>query len=324
MFRLILMAATGLMLSFATAQAAERPPLTPEQRAEIQRLIKLRDSLHPVHGSILLPDAKAHLNLGTGYYFLGPEDARRVLTEGWGNPPEDAEGVLGLVFSDGQTFLDDTWGAVITYEKTDYVSDKDAASTDYDELLQEMRDGEASTNEARQKAGFVPIHIVGWAQSPTYDQTRHDLIWARELQFGQDADHTLNYDVRHLGRNGVLSLNMVTTMSQIASVQAGSHNLARTAEFDGGFRYADFQKGDPVAGFGLAGLVAAGAGLALAKKVGFVGIILLFAKKFIAIFAVAGAAGAAWLRNLFNRNKPATVSIVEADKSDPDDTTPTI
>lgn len=296
MIRGILAALAVLALSAGWAQAAPPPELTPQEKAELARLVKLRDSLHPLQGSVALPEAKAHLNLGAGYYFLGPADAKRVLTEGWGNPPEAAEGVLGLVFPRDEDFISSAWGAVVTYEKTDYVSDTDAASTDYDQLLSDMREGEADGNAAREKAGFTPIHIVGWAQAPTYDAARHDLIWARELQFGTEPDHTLNYDVRHLGRHGVLSLNMVSTMSDLAAVRTGAHDLARTAEFDAGARYADFQKGDAVAGYGLAGLVAAGAGLAVAKKIGFLGVILLFAKKFLAIFAVAGAALVGWFR----------------------------
>lgn len=315
MWRLV--AALAAVMLFALPSAAQDKPLTPEQKAEIQRLIKLRDSLHPQHGAIALASAKARLNLGSGYYFLGPADAKRVLTEGWGNPPEAADGVLGLVFPEGKTFLDETWGAVITYEPVGYVKDKDARSEDYAKVLEDMRSGEDEGNEQRKKDGYEPIHLVGWAQAPSYDPARHDLIWARELQFGQQTDHSLNYDVRHLGRDGVLSLNMVSVMSQLPAVRQGALDLAKTAEFDTGARYADFTEGDKVAGFGLAGLIAAGAGLAVAKKVGLIGIILLFAKKFIAIIVAAAAGGAAWLLRLFGA-KSRTLDIRTAPAAGPD------
>ena len=307
MIRFLLGVVAAAMLSMSAAAA--EPELTPEEKAEVARLITLRDSLKPVRGDIPLAEAKARLNLAKGYYFLGPADARRVLTEGWGNPPSTADGVLGLIFPEGKTFLDeDSWGAVVTYEPTDYVEDKDAGSADYDKLLEQMRSSEPDANAERKKAGFGPIHLVGWAQPPTYDAARHDLIWARELQFGATEVHTLNYDVRHLGRHGVLSLNMVATMSLLPTVRTGAQDLARTVEFEPGARYADFKKGDKTAGYGLAGLVAAGAGLAVAQKAGLVGVILLFLKKGIAIFAIAGAAIAGWFRKMFG-GKPKTAAV---------------
>lgn len=294
--RIIAAFAAFFMLAAPLAAQAQAAPSEASLNA-------LRDSLKPQRGVVAIPKAKAHLNLGKAYYFLGPDEAKRVLVEGWGNPPDAAENVLGIVFPEGKTFLDDTWGAVITYEETGYVSDKDAKTQDYDKLLADMKAGDAEDNAARAKAGFPPITLVGWAQPPSYDAARHDLIWARELQSGGGANG-LNYDVRHLGRHGVLSLNMVSSMPQLASVRAGAQGLAKTVEFDTGARYADFEKGDKTAGFGLAGLVAAGAGVAVAKKAGLIALVLGLGKKGLAILVAFGAAALAWLRGaIFGRKK---------------------
>lgn len=295
MFKRILMALAAMLLLLGVAHAQESK-LTPEEQAQLDKLLKIRDSLNPQTGVINLPSAKARLNLGQGYYFLDAEDTRKVLVDGWGNSPDAADGVLGMVFPAGTTFLDDTWGAIVTYEKTGYVTDEDAKTADYDQLLKDMRAGEAAGNEERRKQGYVPIHLAGWAQAPSYDAARHDLIWARELVFGDETDHTLNYDVRHLGREGVLSLNMVSNMSKIEEVRSAALELARTADFQTGARYADYEKGDELAGFGLAGLVGAGAGLAVAKKAGLLAIILAFAKKGIVFVLAGGAAAYAWIR----------------------------
>lgn len=285
-----------------TADIALADP-TAEEKAEIDRLTKLRDSLKPQLGVIRLPSAKASLNLGDKYYFLGEDDARRVLEEGWGNPTGSAQGVLGLIMPKGQTFLDDTWGAVVTYEPTDYVTDDDAKTADYAQLLKDIQTAADEANPERIKKGFPEVHVIGWAQPPRYDAGRHDLIWARDIQFGADAaiDHTLNYDVRHLGRNGVLSMNMVSTMSQLPQVKAAATQLAATAEFDSGSRYADYQAGDKKAGYGLAGLVAAGVGVGLAQKAGVLAIVLAFLKKGLVFIAAGGAAVAAWARRTFGK-----------------------
>ena len=219
-----------------------------EQRQ--QALRALEASLHPRQGAIDISQAKARLDLGQRYDFLGPEDAKRVLTEGWGNPPESVSDVLGLVYPHGSSlFVKEAWAAVITYEQTFYVSDKDVAKSDYDKLLSDMKSGEDKENSERQKAGFAPVHLVGWAQPPAYDRARHNLIWARDIKFdGQDVD-TLNYDMRHLGRHGVLSVNIVAGMDQLADIRTAANDLAPTAEFLPGERYADHEASDKAAGY---------------------------------------------------------------------------
>jgi uncharacterized membrane-anchored protein len=296
--------ACAFLLGLAQAQAEEPAALTAEEKAYVEKMTALQNSLRPVRGEVTLPAASARLSLGSKYYMLGAEDARKVLVEGWGNPPSAAEGVLGLVFPEGKGFLDqDSWGAVITYEKTDYVSDEDAQTADYDGLLKQMQTGEDGANAERQKAGYDPVRLIGWAQPPSYDAARHDLIWARELKFGEQQDHSLNYDVRHLGRRGVLSLNIVSNMSQLSQVRGAAQELAKTAEFEPGSRYADYRKGDKRAGYGLAGLVAAGAGLAVAKKLGFLAIAMIFLKKGAVVLLAGAAGGFAWLRKRFARQQ---------------------
>jgi len=290
-------AALAAIVGLLAAPTMAQSPQTPEQAAEAQRLTALRDSLKPIRGVVAIPAAKATLALGDKYYFLGPDDARRVLTEGWNNPPSAVSDVLGMVFPDGADFLTDgAWGAVVTYADTKYVSDKDAKTADYDKVLADLRAGEDEQNAELQKQGFKPSTLIGWAQPPTYDPAHHDMIWARDVQFGDEADHTLNYDVRHLGRSGVLSMNLVSSMSHLGDVRPAAAELARTAEFDAGARYADFQKGDATAGYGLAGLVAAGVGLGVAKKAGLLAVALLFLKKGAVVFVAGFAAIAAWVR----------------------------
>lgn len=323
MLKKLVMAAVAAVLCMTTpVLAADAPPqLTPEQKAALDKAIALNNSLHPIRGEAPLPDAKARLTLGPRYYFLGPADAKKVLVEGWGNPPGSADGVLGMIFPEGESFIDSAWGAVVTFAPTNFVSDADANTADYSKLLKEMQSGEDEENEARKKEGFPAVHLVGWAQAPSYDAARHDLIWAREIAFAGESERTLNYDVRHLGRYGVLSLNMVSVMPQLASVRNAAQELAKTAEFDAGSRYSDFREGDKTAGYGLAGLVAAGAGLAVAKKVGLLAIVLAFAKKGIALIAVAFAGLAAWFRKLFMKKpEPKKIEPSAADvATDPEE-----
>jgi uncharacterized membrane-anchored protein len=70
---------------------------------------------------------------------------------------------------------------VITYEDTGHVADTDAQSQDYGTVLKGMQEGSESQNAERKQAGFPAMHLVGWAQPPSYDAGNHSLIWAREL-----------------------------------------------------------------------------------------------------------------------------------------------
>ena len=283
----------------ATGQgnAPAAPQNSPDENQLRTQFESISARLHPQTGEIRLPAANAVLHLGQDYYFLPADEARLVLTEGWGNPPDAAADVLGIVFPAGRNFYDpDAWGAVITYEATGYVSDSDANSADYAELMQQMQAGEAEDNQRRTASGYPTQHLVGWAEPPSYDRSTHSVVWARNIQLAGSPENTLNYDVRLLGRNGVLSLNMVTVMSQLAQTREAARRFAAQAEFTPGNRYADYRPGDRTAEYGIAGLVAAGAGLAVAQKAGLLAIILLFLKK-VGIFIVAGLALLwGWLR----------------------------
>lgn len=301
-----LFAALILALGLFTAGGAWAAPTpTPGQQAELKRMQALVDGLTPQSGAVPVAGAHVTLNLGEDYYFLDPAESKRVLTEGWGNPPESVQDVIGMVFPAGKSPLDDTWGAVLTYAADGYVSDQDATTIDYAQLLGQLQEGEAQNNEARAAAGFDAMHLVGWAQAPSYDAPRHSLIWAKEISFSGSPDmNTLNYDVRVLGRHGVFSMNLVTDMAHLESARVDATRLMGTASFDDGARYADYQEGkDKKAAYGLAGLVAGGAALAVAKKVGILGILLLVLKKG-GVFLLAGLGGAfAWFRNRMSGRK---------------------
>jgi uncharacterized membrane-anchored protein len=281
------------------AQATPSPASEEQAKAALEAKYKaLEGDLHPQNGDVTIPGANAMLRLGDAYYFLPAEEAKRVLTEAWGNPPSQVSSVLGMVFPAGKTFHDATWGAVIEYEDTGHVSDKDAAAQDYSSVLSDMQSAEKDANESAKSEGYPGQHLIGWAQAPTYDSGRKTLIWARNIKFDGASENTLNYDVRTLGRTGVLSLNMVDSMSNLNAVRVAATGLGSTVSFNSGFAYNDFNSStDRMADYGLAGLVAAGAGLLVAKKVGLLAVALIFLKKAIA-FIIAGAValGAWWKR----------------------------
>lgn len=245
-------------------------------------------SLHPATGEVSIPGAQATLKLAHGYSFLSAADAQRVLTQAWGNPPDDS--VLGMIIpsTDAHAVLDEhTWAVVVTFVDEGYVSDKDAAKIDYDDMLKDLKKATDEGNAERLKEGYPAIELVGWAEPPHYDEATHKLYWARDLKFkkadGSADGQSLNYAIRVLGRKGYLSLNAVAPIDQLAQVRADMPDVVAMAEFNPGERYADYNSStDKAAAYGIAALVAGG----IAAKAGLfakLGIMLLALKKFIVI-----------------------------------------
>lgn len=296
-----------LMLASALALAAACLPMgsalaDPVPSVAPADLASFEKGLHKRSGDVTIPGADAVLHLGTKYYFLDAAEAKDVVVRLWGNPPDSANDVLGLVLPAGKTVLDNSWGAVITWDDRGYVTDDDAATADYDKVLDDIRSGEADNNADRQKAGYPAMHLVGWAQPPSYDKGTHSLIWARDFKIDGNAADSLNYDVRVLGRKGVLSMNMLWDMPHLPEVRAAAADFGKVATFQGGSTYAEYNSAtDKAAGYGLAGLVAAGVGVAVAKKIGILAVLLLFLKKGFILLLVPIAAGWRWIKRLFGR-----------------------
>jgi uncharacterized membrane-anchored protein len=252
-----------------------------------------------------LPGANANLTAPKGFYYLNAADSAKVLTEIWGNPPGSTQGVLATIFpAQLPPENSQSWTAVITYSNEGYVSDADAASTDFDAVLTELKTATRESSAERERQGYEPITLVGWASPPRYELTTHSLHWARDLIFGKDmnAAHTLNYQLRILGREGILEMNFVAGIDQLQAVKDSIPAVTGLVTYDVGKKYEDFRDGDAVAAYGLAGLIATAAGAKVAAKLGFLAIALAFLKKGGFILAFAAAAIFRPIAKLFKRN----------------------
>jgi len=260
-------------------------------------------------GKIALPGAGATLDVPQGYYFLDTRDTTKVLVDLWKNPPGSGSDTLGMLLpAKHPPDSPALWGAVISYNPDGFVSDEDAASTDFNEVLKQLQESTEESNKQRKIEGYEPIKLVGWASPPHYDKTTHALHWARDLLFGTDpsAPHTLNYQLRMLGREGVLELNFVAGMSDLPEIKESIPAVSGLAHFDPGKTYGDYKDGDKVAAYGLAGLIAAGAGAKIAAKVGFLALALAFLKKGAVFILIAAGAIFRPILNFFRRKPDGT------------------
>jgi uncharacterized membrane-anchored protein len=250
-------------------------------------------------GRVSLPGNVATLDVPENFRYLSPEQADKILVEAWGNPPGTK--TLGMIFpSDVSPLLEEGWGVIITYSEDGHVDDSDAGGIDYNELLKQMKEDTAEENKEREKQGYEPITLHGWAATPRYDASTHKLYWARELSVPDAPQHTLNYDIRILGRKGVLSFNAIAQMGRLRDIEESMKQVMAFSDFSAGQRYADFDsKTDNLAAYGIGALVAG----KIAAKVGFFKLILgaLIAAKKLVIVAVAAVGG--FIARLFGRKK---------------------
>ena len=287
----------------SAAQEQTQEQAGDQQASEGMTYEQFMQSLHFRSGLVEIPQAKAHFNLDSQFRFLDQTDARRVLEDMWGNPPD--ESVLGLIVPRSPELGEDgSWAVAVTFSDDGYVSDEDAANIDYDEMLKSMQEATHDANEERSKQGYATAELVGWAVPPSYDQDSKKLYWAKELDFSGEPEHTLNYDIRVLGRHGYLSLNAIASMSTLPQVREDMQKLLPMTSFDEGARYADHNAAtDKVASYGLAALIGGG----LAAKAGlFAKLGLLLAKGW-KLVIVAGVAIVAGIKKLFGRGKNNTV-----------------
>lgn len=251
-------------------------------------------------GEISLLNGEATLRVPKGFKFLDENDAHKVLEELWGNPPSETLGML--VPAESGVMGDNSYAYNIFWEELGYVEDDDAEDIDYDALLEEMKADAIAENALRREQGYSGYEVIGWASEPFYDSNRKVLHWAKELHFDEEEVNTLNYNVRVLGRAGVMTLNAIGTSDQLALIQTDIDNVLSSVEFKEGSRYADFDSSvDNVAAYTIGGLVA---GKVLAKA-GLFAIILKFGK-----FILLGLLGAwAAFRKFFSGRKESNQEI---------------
>lgn len=292
--RLLLIAAA--LLGLSTAAFAQGPAA--DEAEKVFAAAKEAAQTGPTEVSVA---GQATLHLPADKVFIPQPHAGKLL-RAMGNPGEHKE-LQGLVFPKET----DGWFATLRFEKSGYVKDDDAKNWNADDLLKSYREGTEAANEERVKMGVAPMEIVGWAEKPAYAADTHRLVWAmssREKGAANAAveDQGVNYNTYALGREGYISLNLVTGLKDLGQHKGQAQELLGALEFIDGKRYADFNSAtDHVAEYGLAALVL-GVG---AKKLGFFAVIFAFVAKFAKVFVLGALAFGGAAMKFFGRKRDA-------------------
>ncbi|SIT26395.1 DUF2167 domain-containing protein [Achromobacter sp. MFA1 R4] len=235
---------------------------------------------------------QATLKLPQSMFFVPRTQAERLM-QAYGNGKDPS--LLGVVMPKSD---DEDWVVTVNFDKAGYIKDDDARNWNVGELLDSLREGTEASNEERRKRGFPELTVDGWVEAPKYDSATQRLVWsvaAKHKDAGAQDDATVNYNTYALGRDGYITLDLITEKGNVPTDKAAVLALLDNLKYVEGKRYADFDaSSDKVAEYGLAALVA---GVA-AKKLGLFAVIAAFLAKFAkaGILAAAVLGGAVWKR----------------------------
>ena len=251
-----------LGLCAALASFSASPQTTEAARAEYQAAAQAAIKATVAGPADIKLIDQAALKLPQGLGYIPAAEAGRLLTA-MGN--RTGEGLLGMVLSPGP---EADWFVVMRFHKSGYIKDDDARDWKTEELLSGLREGTEEGNKERRSRGISEIQVVGWVEAPKYDAGTHRLVWSlesKEKGAPADAERGVNYNTYALGRDGYISMNLVTGMKQIQAQKPIAHTLLASLQYNDSKGYGDFNSAtDHIAEYGLAALVG---GIA-AKKLG--------------------------------------------------------
>lgn len=243
---------TALLL--ATSLATQAMPvdsiaLQPKEEAQIykslnRQLDSIDKKLEFKTGQLLLANGKIRMTVPDDFQFIEGEQARFILEDLWGNY-SDGE-VCGMLVKKGfkVTRLINDFSFVISYSDIGHVQDKEDRELNHNDLLATLRQNMELSNERRIANGVNTMQVEKWALVPYYDDYKKAVYWANSIKVNGTDEEILNYNLRLLGRTGVIKINAVATMDQFPAIKQILPQIISQVRFPDGQQYADYKDGD--------------------------------------------------------------------------------
>jgi len=198
-----------------------------------------KQTLQYQYGVVPIANGIAQLTITAGFKFLGAAQSRYLISEVWHQSPQPVP--AGMLFpQSGDPLNKNSYAVIINYEPRGFVRDIDAGKIDYDKVLQNLQRDEDDDNAERKTMGYPAMHLISWVQKPVYDKSFNELYWAKEIQVGNDNAHMLSYNIRVLGRNGIITMSAEGSMDDQALLNSDMAKVQHMASFTNGNRYTDF------------------------------------------------------------------------------------
>lgn len=195
----------------------------------------------------------AEIRVGENQVYLNGVDTNKLIMS-YGNLEGQYQGAISA--------LDESYTIIFQFSDIGYV--KDDETIEADDLMQQMQDNDLEVNKMRAQAGVGSLHTIGWSQSPTYNVETNNLEYG--VKFRDDTGYvTVNHTVKLLGRKGVTEAVLICDTDALESLRPVLAKAIAEFSYVDGHKYSEFSSGDKIAEYGLNGLIAGGAIVALAK-----------------------------------------------------------
>lgn len=264
-----------LLNSWTTGVYGQGDEPSPELQRMLQRFAEIDWLDGPAECQL---GSMAKINIPEGYRFTGAQGAQ-TLIEVYGNPP-NPNYLAAILPVDEQS----DWTLLFQFDSIGYVKDEDKDELNASEMLEGMQASIPMQNQQRRQLGLEEMRSMNWSKPPFYDPQTNNLTWGLQLNF--DSGNSVNYDIRMLGRRGVMEVTLLDTPETYAQSVPAVNSLLAGFEFTDGNKYAEWKSGDKVAAYGLTGLVAGGATVMAAKTGLLAKLLAVIAKGGKAIIAV--------------------------------------
>lgn len=226
------------------------------------------------HGTVPIPGDVYSLDLGEQYYALTGADAAWVYQTIWENLPEP--GLDALIFKTGTSPLDGSWAVTVITASFGHISDDEAATMDYQAIVDDQIAAEPEVNRQRRESGLPELTTIGLAGTPGYDTAAHALRYSVLLRSSGYDGEILNANAWVLSRHGFVQLTVLGDAAHAYAVDVAMPDLIKLVQLKDGSRYGDFIPGvDTVAEGGLSALIGGGA-----AQVGLIAVAIALLKKF--------------------------------------------
>lgn len=197
-------------------------------------------------GRIALPEFNAQIDIPPSLRFIQTIDARSFMyhEEKWSRC--DTKLLAGFIVSpkSWQKYADpdDPGSFMITvYYEPIFVSDEDVIVTDYDELVQQVRqslyDREQANDESR--GGPQYNHLMGWAIPPDYNIKNDTALWSLHVVEGTAPEYTVPIHAIKMGRFGHFKLHMNGWMSRNKANGDIMRKASNSLQFDKGLAFRE-------------------------------------------------------------------------------------
>lgn len=242
----ILFAGTALMATLcATAEPVDsiQTNITQPDKivAEFKQQVDSLDQVLKFHsGKIKFAEQSVRLTVPANHYFIDAPQSKFILENLWGNAQD--EEVLGMIvrsdFLPNETNND--YSFVISYSPTGYISSAERVEFDHNDLLHQIQEQLQASNKLRVEQGLNVLQAENWVMVPYFDNYKKALYWATELKVNGSEESLINYNLRLLGKDGVIKINAVGTMDQLGKIKQVLPYLLAQTEFLEGFRYNEY------------------------------------------------------------------------------------